>query len=123
MNNSIDHFNNPPVLGLRQLKGRNKTLESLHDPKTGWPIRTPPAPADIWLQDDLTFRDGKVLEIEKYISHYKEDISKIVFYVWHKNLKEFYPNLNFIYYPRFHYEQQSQLKTLDVPNKFTFNND
>tara|TARA_R110000796_G_scaffold240867_1_gene362113 strand:+ start:3872 stop:4795 length:924 start_codon:yes stop_codon:yes gene_type:complete len=114
----------PPPQGLKQLRGKNETLTSLHNPNTGWPIRTYGLPAHIWLQDDLTFRDGKVLELEKYKEHYLEDIEQVIFYVWHKNISEIYPELNFVYYPRFHYEQRRGLyKESDIPSKFTFNED
>ena len=111
----------PPPQGLKQLRGKNETLSSLHNPNTGWPIRTYRLPAHIWLQDDLTFRDGKVLELEKYKEHYKEDIKQVIFYVWHKNISKICPELNFVYYPRFHYEQRLYHES-DIPSKFTFNN-
>ena len=111
----------PPPQGLKQLRGKNETLTSLHNPNTGWPIRTYRLPAHIWLQDDLTFRDGKVLELEKYKEHYKEDIKQVIFYVWHKNISKICPELNFVYYPRFHYEQRLYHES-DIPSKFTFNN-
>ena len=109
----------PPPQGLKQLRGKNETLTSLHNPNTGWPIRTYRLPAHIWLQDDLTFRDGKVLELEKYKEHYKEDIKQVIFYVWHKNISKICPELNFVYYPRFHYEQRLYHES-DIPSKFTF---
>ena len=74
-----------------------------HNPRSGWEIETPSIEHHnkIYLQDDLTYRDNKVLELEKYIDHYKDDIGKIIFYTWHKGLKKSYPTLNIKWYPFF----------------------
>jgi hypothetical protein len=77
--------------------------------------------APIWLQDALTFREGTVIEHEQYKAHYKEDNQQVSFYVWHKNISKICPELNFVYYPRFHYEQRLYHES-DIPSKFTFNN-
>ena len=71
------------LCGLKQLNPKGGWLT--HDPVRGWEIETPALHDEhckILLQDDLTFVDGKVVEIEKYIEHYKKDIDKIVFHTW-----------------------------------------
>jgi len=116
--------NKLPPLGLKQVTGTNETLRSLHDPVTGWPIRTFRLPAHIWLQDELTFKDGKLLELEKYIDHYGNDIDQVTFYVDHKKkLIELYPNLNFVNFPHFLIEQRQGIERLNVAEDFTFTQD
>ena len=112
--------NNPPPVGLVQTRGKNETLTSLHDPETGWPIQTYDLPADIFLQDDLTFKNGVVMELEKYIDHYGDKIDQVTFYVWHKHLNKIYPNLNFVCFPKFHYEQRQGIERLNVADDFSF---
>ena len=89
------------LCGLKQLDPNGGWFK--HDPRSGWEIDTPPIEQcnKIYLQDDLTFKNDKVLELEKYISHYKDDIKKIIFYTWHKGLKNSYPTLNIKWYPFF----------------------
>ena len=91
--------------GLMQINPAGGLFQ--HHPVTGWPINTPSIEGEslhIYLQDDLTFYNEKIVEIEKYIDFYKEDIKKIFFYTWHLNIKNFYKdrkNLNFIFYPHY----------------------
>ena len=95
------------LCGLKQLNPKGGWLP--HDPVRGWEIETPTLNEEhckILLQDDLTFVDGKVVEIEKYIEYYKKDIDKIVFHTWHKLLYKLYPNLKFVYYPFFLLDHQ-----------------
>lgn len=88
------------TLGLQQLNpsgGFNK-----FDPLDGWPIETPAMTKnglDILLEDDMLVINGKIKEVEKYIKHYGDDVYKIRFYTDHKNIKNLYPDLNWIYYP------------------------
>jgi len=112
--------NNPPPVGLVQTRGEGETITSLHDLETGWPIQTYAPPADIFLQDDLTFKNGKIIELEKYIDYYGDKIDQVTFYVWHKHLKEIYPNLNFVCFPKFHYEQRQGIERLNVADDFSF---
>ena len=97
-----------------------------HHPDKGWDIITPSIEQDkldILLQDDLTFKNGKVLEIEKYIEHYRQDIKKITFFTWHKFLYKLYPQINFIWYPVFlidHYEDAKKNQKL-LLDAFNFN--
>jgi len=111
---------NPPPPGMKQLKKVNNELVVLHNPESGWPIITPKSPCSIWLQDDLTFVDGKIAEIENYIEYYKDDIKDVTFYVWHRYLEKLYPKLNFIYFPKFHYDHRKDAVKQNVPDKFNF---
>ena len=110
----------PPQQGLIQTQRIDNTLVSLHDLETGWPIHTPTAPAHIWLQDDLTYRDNKILEIEKYKQHYGENIKDVTFYVWHRYLNRLYPDINFVYYPKFHSDHRNDAVKQNVSSKFNF---
>ena len=89
------------LCGLKQLDPNGGWFK--HSPQTGWDIDTPPVEQcnKIYLQDDLTFKNNKVLELEKYIDHYKQDISKITFYTWHKGLHKSYPTLKIKWHPFF----------------------
>lgn len=89
------------LCGLKQLDPNGGWYK--HSPQTGWDIDTPPVEQcnKIYLQDDLTFKNNKVLELEKYIDHYKQDISKITFYTWHKGLNKSYPTLKIQWHPFF----------------------
>lgn len=90
------------TLGLRILNPNGGINH--FDPLDGWPIETPSMTQhglDIYLDDDMLAIDGKIREIEKYIQHYGDDVYKIRFYTWSKNIKDLYPDLNWIYYPLF----------------------
>ena len=86
------------LCGLKQLNPKGGWLT--HDPVRGWEIETPALHDEhckILLQDDLTFVDGKVVEIEKYIEHYKKDKTsrKIIkelnkFNIFEMEAKKFY---------------------------------
>ena len=88
------------INGLMQLNPEGGHFR--HDPKTGWPIQTPEIKDElhIWFEDDLTFYNNKVVEVEKYIDHYGTDINKVTFYTDHKNLHKRYPDLNWVWYPK-----------------------
>ncbi len=89
------------LCGIKQLNPQGGWLP--HSPTEGWQIDTPPIHEcnKIYLQDDLTFRNNKILELEKYIKHYGDDVKKITFYTWHKGLIDLYPTLNLKWYPLF----------------------
>ena len=53
--------------GLIQVQGKGNNLKTTHDPKTGWKLNYPNPPVKIYIQDELTFVNGKMLEIENYI--------------------------------------------------------
>ena len=111
------------LCGLKQLNPKGGWLP--HDPVRGWEIETPALNEEhckILLQDDLTFVDGKVVELEKYIEHYKKDIDKIIFHTWHKSLYKLYPNLKFVYYPFFLLDHQKDARKHQktVEEKFFF---
>lgn len=108
------------VLGFKQQSGHSDTLHTLHNAESGWPIRTPVAPAFIWLQEELTYKNGVIVELEKYIDHYGKDIDKIIFCVWHNNLNKLYPKLNFVYYPRYLYYHSLDAQKLSVKDYFPF---
>lgn len=120
INKCMHDFVNPPPRGLIQTSGYGDTLTALHDPATGWPLEYPDAPAKIWLQDDLTYRNGRVVELENYITYYGQDINQIKIYTWHKYLSNLYPNLNLIYYPRFHWEHCTDAIKHQVADYFNF---
>lgn len=107
--------------GLIQVEGHANKSKSTHDPKTGWRLNFPVPPVKIYIQDDLTFIDSKVIEFENYIKHYGASIDHVTFYVWHRNLNNLYPNLNFVYYPRFQCEQHMAMKLLGADELFEFN--
>jgi len=89
------------VSGLMQLNPAGGHFK--HHPKNGWPINTPNITNNqlhIWFEDDVTFYNNKVVEVEKYIEHYGKDINKIIFYTDHKYLHKQYPNLNWVWYPK-----------------------
>lgn len=110
------------LCGLKQLDPNGGWFQ--HNPKSGWEIDTPPVEQcdKIYLQDDLTYKDNKVLELEKYINHYKQDIEKITFYTWHKGLKKAYPNLNIKWYPFFLQQHRNDaIKHMDeISEAFSF---
>ncbi len=89
------------LCGIKQLNPQGGWLP--HSPTEGWQIDTPPIHEcnKIYLQDDVTFRNNKILELEKYIKHYGDDVKKITFYTWHKGLIDLYPTLNLKWYPLF----------------------
>jgi hypothetical protein len=95
------YYLNGLLCGLKQLNPAGGWFK--HDPHTGWQIDTPPIDEcqQIYLQDDLTYKGDKVIELENYIRHYGTDIGKITFYTWHKGLKNVYPSLNLVWYPFF----------------------
>ena len=109
--------------GLKQTTGSKSNLIALHNPQEGWQLNYPEVPANILLQDDLTYVNGKILEIENYKNYYKSDIQHVVFYVWHKNLHDIYPDLNLVYYPLFHYEHKQDAVKHNVAEKFNFTSD
>ncbi|HAF77501.1 MAG TPA: hypothetical protein DCG42_09290 [Maribacter sp.] len=77
-----------------------------HSIKHGWPIATPPIENNqlhIWLEEDLTIYKGQLVEIEKYIEHYGDEIENVIFYSQEKNIKNMYPKLNWVWYPKFNY--------------------
>ena len=117
--------NNPPE-GLDQMPeqppGPVKTdLTINHDVDTGWPVKKFRLPAHIYLQDDLTYKAGKILELEKYMDYYGDNINQVTFYVWHNHLDRIYPNLNFVYYPKFHYNHLNELTDKKTWDNFKFN--
>lgn len=119
-------LDNPPPEGLNQMPkqppGRIKTdLTINHSIETGWPVRKFNLPAHIYLQDDLTYKSGKILELEKYIDYYGDNIDQVTFYVWHNQLSTFYPSLNFVYFPKFHYNHFLEYVNNHVPDNFVFN--
>ena len=105
--------------GLIQTQGKGPSLQSLHDPQHGWPLNYPDPPCKIGLLDDLTYVDGRIVEIDKYIDYYGKDISNIVFYVWH-HLDNLYPSLNLEYYPWFHYVHREDAVKNNAAEPFTF---
>lgn len=113
-------FTTPPPHGLIQTSGYGDSLTSLYNPITGWPLNYPEAPASILLQDDLTYKNESVVEIENYIKHYGTKINQITFYTWHKQLNTIYPELNLIYYPLFHFRHWEDAIKNQVKDKFNF---
>ena len=60
------------LLGLKQLDPKGGWLP--HHPTLGWDIETPEIKNNnlkILLQDDITFYQQKVVELEKYKEHYE----------------------------------------------------
>tara|TARA_B100001093_G_scaffold381955_1_gene367518 strand:+ start:1557 stop:2489 length:933 start_codon:yes stop_codon:yes gene_type:complete len=104
--------------GLKQVQGRGDTLKSTHDSKTGWKLNYYMTPVKIYVQDELTFLDGKVLEIENYIQYYGESIKDVTFYTDVQGLEKTYKNLKFVYYPDFSCLHMQDLKRHNV--KFNF---
>ena len=68
------------INGLMQLNPKGGHFK--HDPINGWPVQTPPIDNElhIWFEDDLTFYDNKVVEVEMlariklFISTYKSNL-------------------------------------------------
>lgn len=115
-------YDNPPPVGLDQFEnGRPSTNK--HHPHHGWDLIYYDTPCEIFLQDDLTYRDGKIVELEKYKKYYGDDIADVTFYVWHKTIGEIYPELNFVYYPLFHWKHIIDAEKNNIPEKFQFVND
>ena len=105
--------------GLIQVQGKGNNLKTTHDPKTGWKLNYPNPPVKIYIQDELTFVNGKMLEIENYIKYYGESIKDVTFYTDVQGLEKTYKNLNFVYYPDFSCLHMQDLKRHNV--HFTFN--
>ena len=103
-------LDNRPPYGLVQQSGFKDTLTTLHDSETGWPVKFFKVPCGILLQDDLTYKNGVILELKKYKEHYGNDIDQVTFYTDHRNLKNLYPNLNFVYFPWFLYDHSVDAK-------------
>jgi len=66
------------LCGLKQLDPRGNWLS--HHPTTGWEIETPNIDEHqhIYLQDDLTYVDNKIVEFEKLVEY---DPSGILIYI------------------------------------------
>jgi len=114
-------LDNRPPHGLVQQSGFKDTLTTLHDSETGWPIKFFKVPCSILLQDDLTYKNGVILELEKYKEHYGNDIDQVTFYTEHRNLKNLYPTLNLVYFPWFLYDHLVDTKKWHVDEMFEFN--
>ena len=112
------------LCGLKQLDPRGGWLG--HNPKTGWQIETPDLKQcrDIFLQDDLTYVDNKVIELEKYIDYYGDRVKEITFYTWHKGLGKIYTGLNFKWYPYFlkNHHEDAKRHQKEIEGKFNFAN-
>jgi len=106
--------------GLIQVQGREDNLKSTHNPETGWKLNYPATPVKIYIQDELTFVDGKVLEIENYIKYYGESIKDVTIYTDVQGLEKTYTNLNFVYYPDFSCLHMQDLKRNNV--NFNYSN-
>jgi len=121
----VYNFKHPPhpPAGLIQTSGYGDTLTALHDPVTGWPLVYPNPPASLFLQDDLTYTDGKIVELENYIKHYGSTINQIIFYIWHEHLDKLYPELNLVYYPKFLWDHKEDAINHRVPDQFNFTKD
>lgn len=111
------------LCGLKQLDPRGGWLS--HHPTTGWEIETPNIDEHqhIYLQDDLTYVDNKIVEFEKYIKHYGEDIKKITFYTWHKKISNIYPKLTIKWHPLFLKQHLNDAVKHQALLKNTFNFD
>jgi hypothetical protein len=112
------------LCGLKQLNPEGGWLS--HHPINGWDIETPAIKDDnlkILLQDDLTFINNRIIELENYKKYYGNDIKKITFYTWHKFLYKLYPEFNFIWYPIFLIEHLADAKKhrQSIENSFSFN--
>lgn len=112
------------LCGLKQLNPKGGWLQ--HNPTKGWQINTPNIQEcnEILLQDDLTYQGNKVVEIEKYIAHYGDDIKNITFHSWHKNIKNVYPQINFKWCPFFlkNHQQDAVKHKQELYNTFNFSN-
>jgi len=118
------YYHNGMLCGLKQLDPNGGWFN--HDPRTGWQIDTPSVDEcqKIYLQDDLTYKNDKVIELENYIKHYGDDINKITFYTWHKGLINAYPSLNLVWYPLFLQQHWANaiLHKEELLNNFNFDN-
>lgn len=82
-----------------------------HDPRRGWPLNFPEInnnSLNLHFKDDFTYYLNRIIEIERYKSFYKENINKITFYTEHHGIKDYFKkskNLNFVFYPKFLFEQ------------------
>tara|TARA_B100001057_G_scaffold378360_1_gene383726 strand:- start:668 stop:1600 length:933 start_codon:yes stop_codon:yes gene_type:complete len=113
----------PHVLGLKpgliQVEGQGDNLKSTHNPNTGWRLNYPVPPVKIYIQDELTFVNGKVLEIENYIKHYGESIKDVIIYTDVQGLENTYKTLNFYYYPDFSCLHMQDLKRHNINFNFS----
>ena len=105
--------------GLIQVQGRGDNLTTTHNPKTGWKLNYPRPPVKIYIQDELTVIDGKVLEIENYINHYGESIKDVTIYTDIQGLEKTYKNLKFVYYPDFSCLHMQDVRRHNINFDFT----
>ncbi len=87
-----------------------------HDQRRGWPLHFPEIKDEtlnIHFKDDLTYHVGKIIEIERYRSYYKDKIKHVVFYTEHLGIKDFFKDakeLNFVFYPGMLHQQNVWMK-------------